>query len=64
MGLTLIHVFIVILAGVALGSFASALSWRVPRGISWTHGRKNQQDKNGISPARRAMTATAPGQEA
>lgn len=30
---------IVLLLGLALGSFATALAWRVPRGISWIGGR-------------------------
>lgn len=29
-------VFLVTFLGLALGSFASAISWRVPRGLSWT----------------------------
>jgi prepilin signal peptidase PulO-like enzyme (type II secretory pathway) len=34
-----VQLVIVVLTGLVLGSFATALAWRVPRGLNWVNGR-------------------------
>lgn len=43
--MALIEIIIVLLFGLILGSFATALAWRIPRGISWVRGDKEKPGK-------------------
>ncbi len=50
--LVVIELSLVIIAGLVLGSFATALTWRVPRGIQWV--RRGRDDEGGGAFARSA----------